>query len=289
MNTIAAVVVRYRGGEETARCLASLQANGGPRLEQIVLVDSGSGDGGVQELARRFPAVEAVSLDVNRSFAWAAGAGVARTKAPYVLLLNPDAEVEPGSLGRLGAFLDARSGAAGVVPLLIGPDGAPQHRWQLRKLPGCLSLALGMPGSPACGHPPEQPRPVEQPAASCWLVRRGVWDALGGLDPAFVPAWWEDADFCARLAGRPELGHFWIEPEARVRHAGGSSVSVIGDAAFLTAYTQNLLRYASRHHPRCSHLVSVAVPIGLVVRGLLRPSRRAAYFAARRRLSGSGR
>ncbi len=284
MKTIAAVVVRYRGGAETARCLASLRAHGGRRLEQIVLVDSGSGDGGAGKLAKQFPGVDVVGLDENRSFAWAAGIGAERTRSPYLLIANPDTEFGPGSLDRLGACLDAQPDAAGVVPLLIGPDGKPQHRWQLRRLPGCLRLALGLPGAPAFGATPEEPRSVEQPAAACWLVRREVWEALGGLDATFAPAWWEDVDFCARLAARPGLGRFWVEPAARVEHLGGSSVMAIGEEGFLAAYYGNLLRYARRHHPRCAGVVAASISLGLVVRGLARSQRRAMFLAVRRRL-----
>ncbi len=286
MNRVGAVIVRYRGGEETARCLASLAAHAGPRLERTVLVDSGSGDGGAAALATRFPGVEVIELAENRSFAWAAGVGAERIGAPYLLLLNPDTEMGAGSLDRLAAFLDGHPGAAGVVPLLVGADGRLQYRWQLRRLPGPWRLALGLPGRPAFRRPPTRPRPVPQPAAACWLLRREVWAALGGLDPVFAPAWWEDVDFCARLAAASH-GGFWVEPAARVMHIGGSSVASLEPAAFLTAYAANLVRYARRHHPGAAPLIRLGVGSSFALRGFLRPCRRAAYREARRRLGAT--
>ncbi len=283
MNDVAAVVVRWRGGDEVARCLAALLAHGGARLGEVVLVDSGSGDGGGEALAARFPDVRLLALTENRGFAAAASAGVAASRGALVLLLNPDTELTAGALNTLAGFLDTHNDAAGAVPLLEGLDGASQHRWQLRRLPSPFRLALGLPGAPAFSRPPTRPTPVEQPAAAAWLVRRQAWDALGGFDAAFAPAWWEDVDFCARLAARG--GGFWVVPAARVRHAGGSSVASLSDADFLAAYYRNLLRYAERYHPRWSGAIRRGMELTTRVRAALRPGRRAAYLEARRRIS----
>jgi hypothetical protein len=284
----AAVVVRWRGGDEVGRCLRSLLEHGGRDLERIVLVDSGSADGGAERLAAAFPEVEVAALDANRSFAFAANQGAARTGSPCLLLLNPDTEVTAGALDALLGELAERPAAAGVVPLLVGADGAPQHRWQLRRLPGPLALAAGRGGAAMFpGRAPTTPAPVEQPGAAAWLVRRKVWDALGGLDESFAPAWWEDVDFCARLRGlagqgaAPDAG-FWVVPGARVVHAGGSSLAHLTDAEFLRAYHRNLLRYAERHHPRRLAVIRSGLLLSLKARALLRPARRAAYLAAAR-------
>jgi len=279
VSDVAAVVVRWRGGEEVARCLAALLAHGGARLGEVVLVDSGSGDDGGEALADRFPDVRLLALARNRGFAAAASAGVAASRGSLVLLLNPDTELTPGALNALAGFLDTHPDAAGAVPLLEALDGESQHRWQLRRLPGPMRLALGLPGAPAFSRSPTRPARVQQPAAAAWLVRRRVWNILDGLDAAFAPAWWEDVDLCARLAERG--GGFWVVPAARVRHAGGSSVASLGDADFLAAYHRNLLRYADRHHPHWTGLIRVGVWVSLLARAALRPDRRAAYLKAR--------
>jgi len=280
---ISAVVVRWRGGAEVHRCLSSLLAHGGSRLGEIVLVDSGSDDGGADRLSAAFPEVRVLALPENHGFAWAARSGVAATGGEEILLLNPDAEMGRGQLEILGRALRDRPEAAGVVPLLVGGDGRPQHRWQLRRLPGPGRLAAGLPGAPAFPDaPPDSPAPVEQPAAACWLLRRSTWDRLGGLDPIFAPAWWEDVDFCARLAA--EGGGFTVIPEVRAVHQGGSSVHALGMAPFLLIYHRNLMLYARRHHPGAAPWIAICLRLGLLARALTRPSRRSAYLAAARGL-----
>ena len=284
--TIAAVVVRWRGGEEVARCLRSLVDHGPDR---VVLVDSGSGDGGASSLATRFPEVEVIELEENRSFAWAASRGAEAAPDADVLLLNPDTEVMTGAVDRLAATLRHHPEAAGMAPLLVDRDGRPQHRWQLRRLPGVARLALGLPGAPAFPGPaPSAPAPVPQPAAAAWLLRREVWDRLDGLDPAFVPAWWEDVDLCARLAvglgepGFPAAAGFVVEPSATVVHSGGGSARRLGSEAFLLVYHRNLIRYAARHHPKALGPIRAGVAAACVVRAATRPGRRRAYLRCAR-------
>jgi GT2 family glycosyltransferase len=279
--TIAVVVVRWRGGDEVDRCLASVLSNGGERLADVILVDSGSGDGGAERLAVAFPDVRVIALTENRSFAWAAGQGVAATSADYLLLLNPDTTVLPGSIDVLAGFLDQHPEAAGAVPLLENPDGSSQHRWQLRRLPSLLRLAAGLPGAPAFpGGVGPEPQKVEQPAAAAWLLRRSVWDDLGGFDPGFAPAWWEDVDLCQRLYRSGS--RLWVVPAARVVHLGGSSLSHLEDSRFLIAYHSNLLRFARRHHRRWLWLIRACVRLSLLLWAVSRPARRDAYRKTRR-------
>ena len=287
-RAVRAVVVRWRGGDEVRRCLESLAIHGGGHLRSLVLVDSGSGDDGARQLAEEFPAARLLALDENRGFAYAANRGFADGDEPFLLLLNPDTEVLPGAVEALITTLNEQKEAAGAVPLLEDSEGASQHRWQLRHLPSVPRLALGLPGAPAFTRPPSQPEEIAQPAAAAWLLRRPVWEALGGLDPSFAPAWWEDVDFCARLAARlqapdfPAARAFVVQPASRVRHGRGSSVGYLGDSAFLAAYYRNLLLYARRHHPERLGTIRTGIRWSLAVRAFLRPSRREAYRAARK-------
>jgi len=290
-RSLSAVVVRWRGGNEVDSCLQSLLDHGGPDLDGIVLVDSGSADGGAERLAEKFPQINVAALEENRSFAVAVAQGAARCVDHDLFILNPDTQVTPGAIPSLVAHLRAHPDSAGVVPLLVDPDGPTQHLWQLRRLPTAGRLALGLPGpSQFTVSPPNQPVSVEQPAASAWLVQRPVWDALGGLDPIFAPAWWEDVDFCARLAnsvgvdGFPVTSGFQVVPDARVVHIGASSLANLSAGRFLTIYYRNLLQYAERHHRPQLGAIRVGLTLSLRGRALLRPVNRSAYLEALRKL-----
>ena len=187
---IQAVVVRWRGGDEVRRCLSSLLANAGPRLARVVLVDSGSGDGGAERLTTEFPNVEVIALADNRGFAYAADRGAGEGEEPLLLLLNPDIEIEAGAVDSMVDLLEDRPRAAGVVPLLEGFDGASQHQWQLRRLPGTARLVFGLSGAPSFSSPPVSPKGVAQPAAPKSTAppppsRRSDWTP--GIDERWVP------------------------------------------------------------------------------------------------------
>lgn len=284
--SVRAIIVRWRGGDEVRQCLSSLLGSAGSLLAHVALVDSGSGDGGAERLASEYPDVEVMALEENRGFAFAAGCGAAKGSEPFLLLLNPDIDVQAGAVEALVDLLGSRPRTAGVVPLLSGLDGESQHRWQLRHLPKATNLVLGLPGAPAFSSLPRAPVAVAQPAAAAWLVRRSVWESLGGLDPTYEPAWWEDVDFCARLRDRlgepgfPADEGFVVQPAACLLHGGGSSVAALGPEAFLSAYYTNLLRYTARHHPGRLGLIRKGLRLSLSVRALLRPSRRKAVGAA---------
>jgi GT2 family glycosyltransferase len=288
--TATAVVVRWRGGDEVDRCLRALLERGGRRLEGVVLVDSGSADGGAERLAAVFPDIEIVALEENLSFAHAANAGALRCATPTILLLNPDTEIESGAVDLLLDALDSRPSAAATVPILVGQDDHPQHRWQLRRFPTTIRLAAGLSGAAAFSFPPQDSAAVEQPAAAAWMIRREIWTELGGFDEGFRPAWWEDVDFCRRLAdglGGPGLDvetGFVVEPAARVRHIGGSSVDSLSDEAFLSAFYRNLLRYADRHHRSRAVTIRIGLRAALRLRGALAPARRGAYSTVAREI-----
>jgi GT2 family glycosyltransferase len=274
MTRIDAVIVSWRSGPEIDRCLASLAEHAAEALASVTVVDSGSGDGTADAVAAAWPSIRVEALNDNVGFGAAANHGIACGAAQLALLLNPDTQVAPDAVSRLVATLDRETGAFGAAPLLIGPDGRTQHRWQLRRLPTVWRLATGRPGAPAFRTPPTDVRPVPQPAAAAWLIRRSRWAELGGFDPRFRPAWWEDVDLCARLAesggGRSGTG-FLVEPLATVYHMGGSSVPRLGRTVFLAAYHRNLLRYAAAHHPHRLPLIRATLRTVLAIRGRGRP------------------
>jgi GT2 family glycosyltransferase len=284
---VAAVVVRWKGGDEVHRCVASL---GGAR--EVVVVDNGSADGGAERLASAFPTVRVDALSDNLGFAGGVNRGVEGTSEPLVLLLNPDAALVKGALALLVAHLQQDPALAGVAPALIDDRGRWDHAWQCRRLPQWFDLGMGRSGRPAFARPPEVPAAVSQPAAAAWLVRRDVLEGLGGLDRAFHPAWWEDVDFCARLAVRDQGGNRWdVVPAARALHHGGTSVPHLGSTAFAEIYHRNLVRYVLRHHCGQAPRIRRLLWWSLWIRGRRWPARRvacrSAWRAARETFDGS--
>ena len=222
---VAAVTVLHNSERQLAMLLASLERHL-PRA-QVVVVDSGSSDGGA-ELARGWAggAAKVLELGENVGFGRGVNAGLALVERPVTALLNPDVELLDASLAAAGR--EALRGAALIAPLVLRPDGAREDNAQPE--PGSLALvghAL-MPGAAlprplaARGEPwrARHPREVGWAVASCLVARTELLRRLGPFDErAFMYAEDLDLGLRARDAGAGTL--FW--PAARVVHAGAHS------------------------------------------------------------------
>lgn len=263
-----AVIVTYNSAEVIGRCLESCVNT--PGLE-IVVVDNASTDDTRRRILE-FPAVHAIFNDRNRGFAGAVNQGIAALDSPYVLLLNPDAELVSGFetlVHRLEQ--DPRAGVA--AGRLVGTDGHDQTKFHLRRLPTPATLAfeaLGLnrllPWNPVNRHyrPENAEQSVEQPAAAFLLVRRAAWEALGGFDESFHPVWFEDVDFSKRLRDNGWTVAF--EATATARHIGGHSASRIAWGQRQRFWYGSLLQYAARHFAASRSLVCLAVLVACLPR-----------------------
>lgn len=248
-----------------------------PRVE-LVVVDNGSSRPVVLP-----PAVRWVDPGANLGFAGGVNLAAQIAAGELLLLLNPDAEPIDNALEGLVAGAAAYPEAAGLVPTLVSADGTPQTSWQARVLPSVAGLILlpllgdRRPG-PSRLAPGER---VEQPAAAALVLRRSAFERVGGLDPRFRPAWFEDVDLARRLGdlGLPLLA--W--PEAQFRHGQGASVPRLGYGRFLVAYHHNLERYLERHVGGVAVAAARLVLIlGLLLRLVLLPLRQPRRAASRR-------
>lgn len=270
MSEVGIVIVTYNSESEIGGCLDAVLG----LKADVVVVDNGSSDATMAEIARR--GAQVIANSANRGFAGAVNQGFAALRCPYVLLLNPDVVLSTG-LEALRRACDLPN-AAGAGGCLMDRDGRPQTGFMVRRLPTPAALILEalvlnrlLPNNRvnrryrALDLDYGRLIPVEQPAGAFLMVRRSVWEELGGLDEGYWPLWFEDVDFCRRAADRGYLWYF--VPQAAGKHAGGHSISQIKVEMRRLYWYRNLLRYSSRHFsPLGFRAVSLAVVTGLVLR-----------------------
>jgi len=141
---------------------------------------------------------------------------------------------------------------------LVGPDGAAQSGFTIRRLPTPAALIFEMfginrlwPSNPVNRRYRYQEKdlnqagPVEQPAGAFLMTRRDVWKKLEGFDEDFHPVWFEDVDFCKRAL---DAG-YRIEyvPSAQAAHEGAHSVGRLPRGCRAVYWCVSLTRYAAKH------------------------------------------
>ena len=215
---VDAIVVNRDGGGALFRALASLERQDGVALS-LVVVDNASSADERARIAREAPAARIVGFTRNLGFAGGANEGIARTRAPLVLLLNNDAVLEPDYVARLAARLELDGRLAAAQGLVLSEDGRRVDgaglEWNGRG--EAVPTLSGADASLA----PREPFEVSGVSATATLYRREALEAVarGGaiFDAAFF-AYYEDVDLSLRLARSG--WRFACDPRAVARHEG---------------------------------------------------------------------
>jgi GT2 family glycosyltransferase len=239
VSAFSAIVVLHDSAPELAALLASLERHPAARPDQLIVVDSGSRDGGRGAALAREHGAEVLDLPDNPGFGAANNAGLELARHDVTVLLNPDTEALDGALGQLAAIARAHPGAL-HAPRLLEPDGRVQR--SAHPLPGTPGALI-----PALVHPPLLPRAIRERAephrarravtvgwaiAACLAASTATLRRLGPFDPA-VHLLAEDMDLGlrARRAGIPTVLH----PGLAIRHTGGHAVLREGEPFALLA------------------------------------------------------
>src|SRR5688572_9357865 len=249
---LAVVVVNHNAGAYLRRCMESLGSSAGDASIEVVVVDNASTDRSPDDALEERPDLQLIRNRTNRGFAAAANQGIVATTAPFVLLLNPDAEVVGGTLASLVKVARERPRAGAIGALVRNPNGSLQP--SARRVPR-LGEALGhaflgplFPSNPftkayiMAGWDRASEREVEWVSGSAMLLRREALNQVGGLDEGYF-MYVDDVVLCTRL--RRKGWKVLFSPELEVVHQiGVSTKGQRGRMAF--AHSRSIYRYFSK-------------------------------------------
>jgi GT2 family glycosyltransferase len=225
MPHVSCISVAYGPTPEIFSLLESVQRHFGDISYDMTVVTQPSDDGSMaEEISRRAPWVNVIALDSNIGFGPANNLAVEQVSGEFVALLNPDIVVTEGWLPPLLSALDDREVFVAAPPLLSA-EGRVDEAGQVMFTDGG-SDAIGGPQWPNDYEQMMFSRDVDYASAACWLTRRSVFLELGGFDPVYAPAYFEDPDlaFMARSRGlvsrlvveRPVVHDHAVASESRV-------------------------------------------------------------------------
>ncbi|HTD71308.1 MAG TPA: glycosyltransferase family 2 protein, partial [Gemmatimonadales bacterium] len=118
---ISIVIVSFNTARELVACLESIGRCAAALPHEIIVVDNGSADGSVEAVRTRFPAVHLVVNEENLGFSKANNQALPLVRGEYILFLNPDSELQPGTLERMLAELAGFPERAAVGPRVRKP------------------------------------------------------------------------------------------------------------------------------------------------------------------------
>lgn len=238
------VIPVFNKAEFTFECIRSLIQEIDFGETEVVVVDNASTDQTKAVLAHLENVVRVIRNEENRGFVDACNQGAAAARGKYLLFLNNDTMVQPGWLNHLVETIEANPEHGAVGSMFLYHDGSIQeaggivwrngeaHHYGWRASPDDRRFNFA--------------REVDYCSAASLLIKKQIFERLGGFDRRFVPAYYEDIDLCF---GVRSLGYKVIyQPMSRLLHfegvtAGAETSSLHFEGVTAGADTSSEIKY----------------------------------------------
>ena len=217
MQEVSVIIPNYNGMAYLEGVLSSLEQQDFQNFETI-LVDNGSADGSVAFVMGNFPWVHIVELPDNFGFSRAVNEGIYASRAPYVLLLNNDTEVDKSFVREMLASIKGHKKAFSCSARMIR-----YHERNKLDDAGNYYCALGWAFARGKGkdiHTYEKEDRIFTSCAGAAIYRKKIFEKIGYFDEEHF-AYLEDIDvgYRARIFGYEN----WYAPKALVYHVGSGT------------------------------------------------------------------
>jgi N-acetylglucosaminyl-diphospho-decaprenol L-rhamnosyltransferase len=239
---------------------------------EVLVVDNASTDGSVPAVRERFPDARVIENAHNAGFAAANNQGLRVASGRFVLLLNPDTEVEEQALARLLSFMEGSASVGMVGPRLLYGDGSLQHaafrfpnlaqvwidffpihhRLQESRLNGRYPRALYEAGEPFA---------VDHPLGACMMVKAEVVQHVGLMDEGFF-MYCEEIDWAMRI--RRAGYQVFCVPAATVVHHTGQSARQASQRMFVALWRSRFRLFSKYYSPAYNRVLRWVVQLGLL-------------------------
>lgn len=225
---IDCVIVNWNSGAQLQACVNSLVAYGSDMISKIYIVDNGSNDGSDHAI-KNSEKLDIVRTGINLGFGKACNFGASIGNSEFILFINPDTKIYADTLLKSLKYLKAPerslTGICGVQ--LLNESGRVSR--SCARFPTALGIVAHTIGVdrlfPRFGHfmaewDHGESRKVDHVIGAFFLVRRSVFELLGGFDERFF-LYYEDLDFSYRAYQAGWSTTYLADVQAF--HAGGGT------------------------------------------------------------------
>ncbi len=239
---VSLLVVTYNTREFLKPFLDSLRRNTSYPSYEVIIVDNHSGDGSSEDLKRYAQADSRIRVycpQENLGFAGGNNFAAGMAKGDYLVMLNPDTILTVGWLERLLRPLEADPTVGVVAPVSNFSGNETKVNTQYRSLDEMEEFAARR----AQVNRGESVA-IEVVPLFAGLLRRKLWDEIGGLDEGFKVGTFEDDDFSMRVR---KAGYRIVTAEdCFIHHFGNGSFAKLESETVLRIFDQNKKRFESK-------------------------------------------
>jgi len=262
---VSVILLTRNTCQQTREAIESVLSSSNAVTKDIQVVDNGSTDETPAALPAAFPQIRYLRQERNLGFARAVNLAAREAHGEFLLLLNSDARIAPDALLLAVNWMRVNPRCAVAGAQLFFADGRKQN--SIANFPSLATELLNKfllrklwpQRFPGKEQEFREPVEVESVIGAFFLVRRAVWEQLGGMDERFF-FFLEETDFClrARLAGFTTV-HL---PQVRVWHTQGQTAKQ-NLAAARIEYWRSRYAYFAKH---TGWPVRAVLHFGLLVR-----------------------
>ena len=205
---LSIIILTYKDIELAKQCLASIFKADLKLDYEIIVVDNGSSDSGIDEV-EKIEHVKLIKSEKNLGFSGGNNLGLKKAQGDYILILNPDVIIESGGIEKMIEFLKNNPQVGLAGPKLVNDDGSLQYSCRRfykfltplyrRTFLGKFSFGkkeLRKIMMKDFDH--EENGPVDWLLGACFLTTNKHLDKVGLLDERFF-LYFEDMDLCRRF------------------------------------------------------------------------------------------
>jgi hypothetical protein len=231
MMDISFVIVTFNSLDPVKICLESLYSSISDDLEyEIIISDNDSQDGTKQFIKENYPSIKLIENQTNLGYSKAMNQGLKVAKGKYLIQLNPDVKINPGTFQSLISWMNNHSDVGICIPKVLNQDGSFQKQCRrgfarpIEVLSYFLKLDRVFQNHKVIGNyvktylPEDEIAEVDAVSGSCMMIKRELIEDIGFLDERYF-AYQEDTDFCFR-ANKAGWKVYYL-PFVSVIHQGG--------------------------------------------------------------------
>jgi len=217
---------------------------------EIIILDNNSCDGTEEMVKVFFSGIIYIKNEKNLGFAASANKGFFISKGDYVLFLNSDTLVLPDEIVKMVNFMEADKSVGVCAPQLVYEDMGLQRSFayvpnlMFEVIPKSFLEFILPKRYKGKRSRFETPQDVESLIGAAFMVRRKVFEDLGGFDERFF-FFLEETDLCVRARKRGFRVVFF--PEAKIVHLQGKTISKTWIKGRME-YNISLYKFIKKHH-----------------------------------------